>query len=159
MSEAENFRAPYSEYFKNYTKALEVLQQRKKKDTHFASFLKEASLNPKLKKITLDGFLLIPVQRVMKYPVLLEAVLKYCPESHSEQASLKQAHQLISKVVSALNEDKRKAENIEKIQEIAQGLNFHNVRRILQKFFFFLFLCDACGLTSPRVFLLFPESP
>ena len=125
--ESESFRGPYSEYFKGYTKALENLQQRKKKDSQLSSFLKEVSTNPKLRKISLDGYLLTPVQRVMKYPVLLDAVLKYCPPTNPEHASLKQARQVISKVVSSLNEEKRRMENIEKIQEVAQTLNFHTV--------------------------------
>lgn len=127
-AEAGKFRAPYSEYFKNYTAALEFLQQKKKKDSQFNNFLKESTTNPKLKKITLDGFLLTPVQRVMKYPVLLEAALKYCPVTHPEHSTLKEAHQVISRVLLTLNEDKRMAENVEKIQEVAQGLNFHTVR-------------------------------
>ncbi|XP_061409188.1 LOW QUALITY PROTEIN: rho guanine nucleotide exchange factor 37-like [Lethenteron reissneri] len=59
------------------------------------------------------SFMLIkPVQRVMRYSLLLQAVLERTPEGHPERAALRRAVRALLDVNSSINEQKRRTDQV-----------------------------------------------
>src|SRR3990167_8226192 len=52
--------------------------------------------NSETRNLELDSFLIIPLQRICKYPLLLKELLKSTPPGHTDFASLSDAVEVIS---------------------------------------------------------------
>ncbi|KAL7417768.1 hypothetical protein BDY24DRAFT_411722 [Mrakia frigida] len=76
------------------------------------AFLKRARQNPKHTQLNLESYLLLPVQRIPRYRMLLEDLLK-CTPPLSDQAydPLEDAFEEISSLASCMNEEKRDSES------------------------------------------------
>lgn len=66
------------------------------------------SLRGKTNYINLGSFLIKPVQRVMRYPLLLMELLGATPESHHDRPQLAQALQAVKEINVNINEYKRR---------------------------------------------------
>ncbi|VDM93070.1 unnamed protein product, partial [Litomosoides sigmodontis] len=79
--------------------ALDILGQRckKEKDDQLSRFLMEAECNPLCRKLQLKDMLPVEMQRLVKYPLLLETIAKYTHEPSEEQ----------TKILNSVNSAKR----------------------------------------------------
>jgi cell division control protein 24 len=66
-------------------------------------------INPKAE---LQAFLIKPVQRICKYPLLLESLQKRCPTTHEFYKELVQGTEACKRVTDRVNEAQRRAENV-----------------------------------------------
>ncbi|XP_006816462.1 uncharacterized protein LOC100376365 [Saccoglossus kowalevskii] len=104
----------YAEYCNNHptaTAALqEVLENRK-----YRHFFEACRLLQEMIEISLDGFLLTPVQKICKYPLQLAELLKYTKPEDKDYEPVKEALQEMKNVASLINERKRRMESLHKI--------------------------------------------
>ncbi|KAL7746222.1 Rho guanine nucleotide exchange factor 3 [Sorochytrium milnesiophthora] len=91
---------------------------------NFVAFLHECKQNPHLRGLELASFLLLPVQRLCKYPLLLKEVLKCTPETHSDHQQLTKALDIVTKVVERVNEGRRFIEDQHKLLKVLSKLDF-----------------------------------
>jgi hypothetical protein len=70
-----------------------------------------------------EGFLIKPIQRLCKYPLLLRELIKNTPEEHPDYRNLINAQKQIEDVVTYVNEGRRSAENQQKIVEIQDSFD------------------------------------
>ena len=54
----------------------------------FARFLEQAQQDPRSMGLSIADLLIEPVQRIPRYKLLLEQLLKYTPESHPDYANM-----------------------------------------------------------------------
>ena len=104
-------------YLKSYTvycaqqqHAVAHLTQLAQKNERLAEVLNHYKSTPAARKLDLPSYLIKPVQRICKYPLLLRELIKATPEGHADHAPLKQAESMVQLVASAINEGKRSAE-------------------------------------------------
>ncbi|XP_061194842.1 uncharacterized protein LOC133203004 isoform X2 [Saccostrea echinata] len=104
----------YSDYCNNHPSASGELKDlyRNKKYRHF---FEACRLLQEMIEIPLEGFLLTPVQKICKYPLQLNELLKYTPITHPDHAHIKGALEAMKKIATLINERKRKMESIEKL--------------------------------------------
>jgi len=69
------------------------------------------------------SFLIKPVQRICKYPLLIREILKQTDQKHKDYSNLEQAFDKIEMVVTIVNEATRQAEDVQKMLNI-QNLFF-----------------------------------
>ena len=74
----------------------------------------------------MNAFLIKPVQRACKYPLLLKELLKQTPETHPDYPDLKIAFETMQESCLKLNERKRDVENMSHFLTIKArtGMNF-----------------------------------
>jgi FYVE/RhoGEF/PH domain-containing protein 5/6 len=116
------FLKMYKQYLVDYERALSrraVLMTSNKK---FQEFVEAARLDPKCTGLALESLLIEPVQRIPRYRMLLEQLIKYTSEDHEDFISLTKALVHISEVASGNNEAIRQRENKEKIMSIMMSI-------------------------------------
>ncbi|OXB56632.1 hypothetical protein ASZ78_016187 [Callipepla squamata] len=113
----EKFRI-YDEYCSNHEKAQKVLLDLNKIRT-VRTFLLNCMLlgGRKNTDVPLEGYLVTPIQRICKYPLLLKELLKRTPRKHSDYTALMEALQAMKAVCSNINEAKRQMEKLEFLEE------------------------------------------
>ena len=111
-----NMEKVYAEYLKNHDAAnqkLQVLQ----KNPKVQIWLKEcrAYAHDLTSAWDLDSLLVKPVQRILKYPLLLEQLLEATPENHPDYTALDIAVREVKGISMRINEMKRRADIMEQV--------------------------------------------
>ena len=120
----------YSGYFVNHAKATTLLRKRREKES-VNLFLRTQEADPRCRNLNLASYLLKPIQRVTKYPLLLREKIKRSDEGDEEREALERALHKIQGVVQQLNEKQGMAENREKLEEIAARFADRKFARLL----------------------------
>ena len=84
----------------------------------------------------LSSILIKPVQRILKYPLLLNELIKYTEERHVDLDGLQAGLQVITHIATNINEHKRRQDLIQKYCKIdrtlsnrLKNLNMHSVMK------------------------------
>lgn len=92
-------------------------------------------------KLSLEGFLLTPVQRICRYPLQLLELLKATPDKHPDRYQLEKAQNIMKATAERINDGKRRIDAIQKIilwQRNVHGFrgpgDFKKVQKIYLKF-------------------------
>jgi len=130
----------YKPYCSNYDDSI-VIIDKLKDDEEFQAAVSEIleKLREKTSVFTLDSLLIKPVQRVLKYPLLIDQILKY---SHVEDGQIcfdiARAAKKIEDVANAINEDKRRKDLVRHyksqhsditVSERLKKLNLNSVKK------------------------------
>jgi len=116
--------SPYSSYAQHYPKALTTLV-RLSRDAKFATFL---DTQPKLHGLgsSLQSLLIMPIQRIPRYRLLLQELVRVTPAEHPDAPHLAAAVDQISALADAVNESIREQENFSRVVEIASSFTGPN---------------------------------
>ncbi|CAG9817387.1 unnamed protein product [Phaedon cochleariae] len=118
----ENFRV-YIPYCENQVVLNGVLSQLKERP-EFSEFLTQLESSISCHLLSLYSFLMLPMQRITRWPLLVDAILKRLSESDPEYLTCQYALATLNKIVSQCNEAaKRKEQQIELIR-ISESLEF-----------------------------------
>jgi hypothetical protein len=115
-----NFLKIYTQYCSNYNEAMRILSECKKQ-SKFKKFLDE--LKKKCHDIEhrgIEDYLIRPVQRIPRYYLLLQDLVKHTSKDHPDYANLASAAQKVQAVAEYMNDKKREAENIMKVTEVQE---------------------------------------
>jgi len=114
----------YGVYCANNEEALELCEKLtdNKKSKFYALHERVRSL-PQARGLSLVDYLIMPVQRLCKYPLLFRELLKNTPETHPEFEQIQLVHQEMHQVAAFVNEHNRKVTNIRKVASIQQSLS------------------------------------
>ncbi|KAM3923499.1 phosphatidylinositol 3,4,5-trisphosphate-dependent Rac exchanger 1 protein [Leptodactylus fuscus] len=109
----------YEEYCSNHEKALRLLMELNKVPTVRAFLLSCMLLGGrKTTDIPLEGYLLTPIQRICKYPLLLKELAKRTPAKHPDHQPVHSALQAMKTVCTNINETKRQMEKLEVLEQL-----------------------------------------
>eukprot|EP01117_Protostelium_nocturnum_P005387 TRINITY_DN1958_c0_g1_i1.p1 TRINITY_DN1958_c0_g1~~TRINITY_DN1958_c0_g1_i1.p1 ORF type:complete len:1618 (+),score=627.59 TRINITY_DN1958_c0_g1_i1:434-5287(+) len=122
---APSLQFSYSHYVNNYDQALKAVSLCQEKEPAFKAFLeKQRSVpHPSLGQINFGSLLIAPVQRLPRYELLLSEMVKYTPQDHEDFDKITLALIKIKDVTEFVNNNKRKAENLQKILSIQSSLD------------------------------------
>uniref|UniRef100_A0A3Q3JHA5 DH domain-containing protein n=1 Tax=Monopterus albus TaxID=43700 RepID=A0A3Q3JHA5_MONAL len=94
----------------NQPPALELIKTRQRKDQRFNLFLQEAQSNRLCRRLQLKDIIPVEMQRVTKYPLLLDNIAKYT-EDGEEREKVKKAGECCKKILNHVNQAVKEAEN------------------------------------------------
>ncbi|KAL6044748.1 RhoGEF domain containing protein [Balamuthia mandrillaris] len=94
----------YAQYCNYYDKAVDTLHRVKASYPTFANFLKMCNKYPECKGKSLANFLVMPVQRIPRYTLLLQDLLKHTETTHKDYDNLCSALQKMEEVTNHLDE-------------------------------------------------------
>lgn len=101
-------------YCTNHAASLSTLKKLKN-NAQFAAFIEEVRQKPECRKLDIEAYLIKPLQRICRYPLLLKEIYKDMPHKHKDRASLADSIDKIEQVVREVNEAKRLAEHLNQV--------------------------------------------
>ncbi|XP_058836765.1 rho guanine nucleotide exchange factor 18 isoform X2 [Topomyia yanbarensis] len=96
---AQKLKSSYGEFCSNHRSALSTFKFYMNGDNTFAEWYKHCQQNPLLKKKGIPECILFVTQRLTKYPLLIDPLLKSSREDKIEQEKLQKAMQLVKEIL------------------------------------------------------------
>ena len=112
----------YGEYCANLPKAQSLLDDLCAHKELVGQFVIKCQNKANDGKFKLRDLLSLPMQRILKYHLLLSELLKTTPESHDDYGGLKDAHDAMLDIGAYINEVKRDTETLDIIREVQRSI-------------------------------------
>ncbi|XP_066517209.1 intersectin-1 isoform X2 [Hoplias malabaricus] len=109
---------PYIRFCSCQLNGATLIQQKTDEVPDFKDFVKRLAMDPRCKGMPLSSFLLKPMQRVTRYPLIIKNILENTPESHPDHSHLRQALEKAEELCSQVNEGVREKENSDRLEWI-----------------------------------------
>ncbi len=122
---AAQFQKVYLTYAGRKTVSRNTLDRLSATNKKFLSFLEECLQKAPCRRLELKSFLIKPVQRICKYPLLLRTMVDSAPKGYPDRASLVEAKKKMEEVVFALEDQLFVEDDKMKVLELEGALNWH----------------------------------
>lgn len=122
---AEKYFYVYVNFCENQGHMDRTLKRLKSNKRLFAQNLDIVESNPIACGLGLHSFLMLPMQRITRLPLLIDAVFKRCNINDSEYENWKLCLAIINKIVAQCNEAANRTEQLYELQQISQQLEFN----------------------------------
>ncbi|XP_034020984.1 rho guanine nucleotide exchange factor 11 isoform X3 [Thalassophryne amazonica] len=100
----EEFQEQASQLCRQQSQALELIRNKERKDPRFAQVIRECESSPHCRRLQLKDLLVSEMQRLTKYPLLLDNIIKYTEAGSPDLPSLQQAHACCRGILKFVNE-------------------------------------------------------
>ncbi|XP_065101641.2 rho guanine nucleotide exchange factor 1 isoform X2 [Paramisgurnus dabryanus] len=121
-SEGEWFQKLTARFCSHQSWALDQIKSRQKKDVRFNAFILEAESKPQCRRLQLKDIIPIEMQRLTKYPLLLENIAKNT-EDDVEKSNITQAAECCRRILNHVNEEVKLMENMLILKEYQRRLD------------------------------------
>ncbi|XP_076313551.1 uncharacterized protein LOC143226451 isoform X1 [Tachypleus tridentatus] len=120
----------YSAYICDFRNISTSLEESKKKYPMFQKLVREFEALPMCKCLSLEHYMLKPIQRIPQYRLFLERYLKYLSYDDSEYGDTEKALDIITRVTEHANEFMKRGDNFAKLLSIQNSIfgNFEIVK-------------------------------
>ncbi|XP_070453294.1 intersectin-1 isoform X4 [Equus przewalskii] len=109
---------PYIRFCSCQLNGAALIQQKTDEAPDFKEFVKRLAMDPRCKGMPLSSFILKPMQRVTRYPLIIKNILENTPENHPDHSHLKHALENAEELCSQVNEGVREKENSDRLEWI-----------------------------------------
>ncbi|XP_044140387.1 intersectin-1 isoform X2 [Bufo gargarizans] len=109
---------PYIRFCSCQLNGAALIQQKTDEVPEFKEFVKRLAMDPRCKGMPLSSFILKPMQRVTRYPLIIKNILENTPENHPDHSHLKHALEKAEELCSQVNEGVREKENSDRLEWI-----------------------------------------
>ncbi|XP_028394299.1 rho guanine nucleotide exchange factor 5-like isoform X2 [Dendronephthya gigantea] len=124
-----NFQA-YVTYCSNQYKQDRALTNLRKTNLKFSEAMDKLERDSRVFGLSLQSFLVLPMQRVTRYPLLVDAIVRRCEPGHKEYYKTDGALKAVNQVVHKCNEGARKEERKEEMIQIDKIIAFMKMNPI-----------------------------
>ncbi|XP_026856903.2 rho guanine nucleotide exchange factor 1b isoform X2 [Electrophorus electricus] len=121
-SEGEWFQKLTARFCSHQSWALDQIKSRQRKDPRFNMFILEAESKPQCRRLQLKDIIPIEMQRLTKYPLLLENIAK-STEDNAERENIQQAAECCRKILNHVNEEVKHMENLLTLKDYQRRLD------------------------------------
>ncbi|XP_068505367.1 intersectin-2a isoform X1 [Syngnathus scovelli] len=118
---------PYVGFCSCQLNAAALLQSKTHNQPDFKDFLKKIATNYRCKGMPLSSFLLKPMQRITRYPLLIKNILEHTPKQHPDHTPLREALERAEELCSQVNEGVREKENSDRLEWIQSHVQYDGV--------------------------------
>lgn len=125
--EVEKIKQAVGTFCSNQPFALEIIKT-KKKDSRFTSFIQEAESNRLCRRLQLKDLIPIEMQRLTKYPLLLDNIVKYT-DNAVEKDKVKQAADCCRKILSHVNQAVKESEDKQRLEDYQRRLDLSSLKQ------------------------------
>uniref|UniRef100_UPI0037E8A71F rho guanine nucleotide exchange factor 11 isoform X2 n=1 Tax=Semicossyphus pulcher TaxID=241346 RepID=UPI0037E8A71F len=119
----DEFQEQASQLCSQQTQALELIKNKKRKDPRFAHIIQECEASPHCRRLQLKDLLVSEMQRLTKYPLLLDNIIKHTEAASSDLPSLQSAQACCRGILQAVNEDVRETEDRQRLGQYQRRLD------------------------------------
>uniref|UniRef100_A0A8D0AJV2 Rho guanine nucleotide exchange factor 28 n=1 Tax=Sander lucioperca TaxID=283035 RepID=A0A8D0AJV2_SANLU len=115
---SEKMKQVYGEFCSRHNEAVSFFKELQQHNKRFQNFVKQQGNNSLVRRREIPECILLVTQRITKYPVLLERILKYTQEETEEHADLSKALAQIREVIAAVDLSVSEYERHQRLQEV-----------------------------------------
>ena len=115
LSQIDSLTPAYTKFCSCQRQAMQALAE--STSIKFREIEKECGASPKVGKLPLSTFLLKPMQRITKYPLLIKKILQHSKEDDPDYGALKLALSKSEQLLVAVNEAVRTTSRLEVLQK------------------------------------------
>eukprot|EP00727_Mastigamoeba_balamuthi_P002605 m51a1_g12341 hypothetical protein (464) ;mRNA; f:510629-512610 len=142
----------YKEYSSNYGEALKTIDHTLRTRHEWVELCRQCMEAPEADTpsitIFLTSYLIQPIQRIPRYVLLLNDMLKHTPKMCDDRKKLKKALALLNEIAAEVNQYMKRAEQGSKALEIQQHLIGSNVPSLLEAHRYFVMEATFSKITS-----------
>ncbi|XP_038624183.1 rho guanine nucleotide exchange factor 11 [Tachyglossus aculeatus] len=109
--------------------ALEIIKAKQRKESRFQLFMQEAESLPQCRRLQLRDLIVAEMQRLTKYPLLLDSILKHTDDSGPEREKLGRARDRCREILRFVNEAVKQAENRHRLEGYQRRLDTTSLER------------------------------
>ncbi|XP_040508094.1 rho guanine nucleotide exchange factor 12 isoform X3 [Gallus gallus] len=124
----EKLKHATATFCSNQPFALEVIKSRQKKDSRFQTFVQDAESNPLCRRLQLKDIIPTEMQRLTKYPLLLDNIAKYT-ELPEEKEKVKKAADHCRQVLNHVNQAVKESENKQHLEDYQRRLDLSYLKQ------------------------------
>ncbi|XP_053330671.1 rho guanine nucleotide exchange factor 11 [Spea bombifrons] len=125
----EEVRQETAKFCSYQTIALELIKSKKRKETRFNLFMQEAESSPQCRRLQLKDLIVSEMQRLTKYPLLLENIIKHTEAGTQEHLKLCRCRDRCRDILKYVNESVKQAENTHRLAEYQKRLDTTSLER------------------------------
>ncbi|XP_067425518.1 rho guanine nucleotide exchange factor 11 isoform X2 [Emydura macquarii macquarii] len=125
----EEIQQVVAEFCSYQSIALELIKTKQRKETRFQIFMQEAESNPQCRRLQLKDLIISEMQRLTKYPLLLENILKQTDGGTPEHEKLCRARDQCREILKHVNEAVKRAENRHRLEAYQKRLDATSLER------------------------------
>ncbi|XP_023271103.1 rho guanine nucleotide exchange factor 11 isoform X1 [Seriola lalandi dorsalis] len=119
----DEFQEQASQLCSQQSQALELIKNKQRKDPRFAHIIQECEASPHCRRLQLKDLLVSEMQRLTKYPLLLDNIIKHTEAGSSDLPSLQRAQACCRGILQAVNEDVRETEHRQRLSQYQRRLD------------------------------------
>ncbi|KFP15633.1 Rho guanine nucleotide exchange factor 12, partial [Egretta garzetta] len=124
----EKLKHATATFCSNQPFALEVIKSRQKKDSRFQTFVQDAESNPLCRRLQLKDIIPTEMQRLTKYPLLLDNIAKYT-ELPEEKEKVKKAADHCRQILNYVNQAVKESENKQHLEDYQRRLDLSYLKQ------------------------------
>uniref|UniRef100_A0A3P8XLD7 Rho guanine nucleotide exchange factor (GEF) 11 n=1 Tax=Esox lucius TaxID=8010 RepID=A0A3P8XLD7_ESOLU len=119
----EEFQEQVSHLCSQQSQALELIKNKQRKDPRFSHIIQECEASPHCRRLQLKDLLVSEMQRLTKYPLLLDNILKHTEAGSPDLLPLQLAQTCCRGILQAVNEVVRETEHRQRLQQYQRRLD------------------------------------
>ncbi|XP_029310526.1 LOW QUALITY PROTEIN: rho guanine nucleotide exchange factor 11 [Cottoperca gobio] len=119
----DEFQEQASQLCSQQSQAQELIKNKQRKDPRFAHIIQECEASPHCRRLQLKDLLVSEMQRLTKYPLLLDNIMKHTQAVSSDLPSLQRAQACCRGILQAVNEVVRETEHRQRLSQYQRRLD------------------------------------
>uniref|UniRef100_A0A7N6BCW1 Rho guanine nucleotide exchange factor (GEF) 11 n=1 Tax=Anabas testudineus TaxID=64144 RepID=A0A7N6BCW1_ANATE len=119
----DEFQEQAAQLCSQQTQALELIKNKKRKDPRFAHIIQDCEASPHCRRLQLKDMLVSEMQRLTKYPLLLDNIIKHTEAGSPDLPSLQRAQACCRGILQAVNEVVRETEHRQSLSQYQRRLD------------------------------------
>ncbi|XP_053349910.1 rho guanine nucleotide exchange factor 11 isoform X2 [Clarias gariepinus] len=125
----EEFQEQVSHLCSQQSQALELIKNKQRKDPRFAHLIQECEASPHCRRLQLKDLLVSEMQRLTKYPLLLDNIIKHTEATSPDSQPLVRAQVCCRGILQAVNEVVRETEHRQLLSQYQRRLDLSPLER------------------------------
>ncbi|XP_072543404.1 rho guanine nucleotide exchange factor 11 isoform X1 [Salminus brasiliensis] len=125
----EEFQEQVSHMCSQQSQALELIKNKQRKDPRFAHLIQECEASPFCRRLQLKDLLVSEMQRLTKYPLLLDNIIKYTEAGSPDLQQLQRAQACCRGILQTVNEVVRETEHRQRLSQYQRRLDLSPLER------------------------------
>ncbi|XP_060042032.1 rho guanine nucleotide exchange factor 1 isoform X1 [Erinaceus europaeus] len=127
-TEGSWFQKISSRFCSRQSFALEQLKAKQRKEPRFCAFVQEAESRPRCRRLQLKDMIPTEMQRLTKYPLLLQSIGQNT-EEHKERVKVERAAECCREILHHVNQAVRDMEDLLRLKDYQRRLDLSHIRQ------------------------------
>ncbi|XP_054656184.1 rho guanine nucleotide exchange factor 11 isoform X3 [Dunckerocampus dactyliophorus] len=119
----DEFQEQVSQLCRQQSQALELIKNKQRKDPRFAHIVQECEASRHCRRLQLRDLLVSEMQRLTKYPLLLDNIIKHTEAASGDLSALQRAQVCCRGILQAVNEIIRETEHQQRLSQYQRRLD------------------------------------